>query len=85
MKKNFRKYLTAAALALVAASGTAQTDYTQYVDPFIGCAATGHTFPGATVPFGFVQASPITGAIGWHTAQAMFTATPASGDSHRTP
>ena len=65
MKKNIRKYLSAAALALVATSGVAQTDYTQYVDPFIGCAATGHTFPGATVPFGLVQASPITGAIGW--------------------
>ncbi|MBR2862202.1 MAG: glycoside hydrolase family 92 protein, partial [Bacteroidaceae bacterium] len=65
MKKNFRTYLMAAALTLVTASGFAQTDYTKYVDPFIGCAATGHTFPGATVPFGFVQASPITGAIGW--------------------
>lgn len=40
-------------------------DYTQYVDPFIGTAATGHTFPGACRPFGLIQASPETNAIGW--------------------
>ncbi|MCQ2266418.1 MAG: GH92 family glycosyl hydrolase [Bacteroidaceae bacterium] len=38
---------------------------TDYVNPFIGTAATGHTFPGACVPFGLVQASPWTGAVGW--------------------
>ncbi|MFO7972934.1 MAG: hypothetical protein R6U40_14465, partial [Desulfobacterales bacterium] len=27
----------------------------QYVNPFIGTAAYGHTFPGATLPFGMVQ------------------------------
>ncbi len=40
-------------------------DYTRYVNPFIGNAATGHTFPGATVPFGLVQATPATGVVGW--------------------
>ncbi len=30
------------------------------VDPFIGTGADGHTFPGATVPFGMVQLSPDT-------------------------
>jgi predicted alpha-1,2-mannosidase len=40
-------------------------NYTKYVDPFIGTAATGHTFPGATVPFGMVQLSPETGNFGW--------------------
>ena len=43
----------------------AQT-YGQYVDPFIGTSATGHTFPGATVPFGLVQLSPETGNFGWN-------------------
>ena len=38
---------------------------TKYVNPFIGTAATGHTFPGATVPFGMVQLSPETGNFGW--------------------
>jgi len=30
------------------------------VDPFIGTGGEGHTFPGATVPFGMVQLSPDT-------------------------
>ena len=42
-----------------------QTDYTQYVNPFIGAADNGHTFPGATTPFGMIQTSPVTGAVGW--------------------
>src|ERR1700709_631524 len=42
----------------------AQT-YSRYVNPFIGTSATGHTFPGATVPFGMVQLSPETGNFGW--------------------
>ena len=40
------------------------TDYTQYVDVFIGAADNGHTFPGATTPFGMIQTSPVTGAVG---------------------
>lgn len=35
-------------------------DYTQYVDPFIGTGAHGHTYPGASLPFGMVQLSPDT-------------------------
>ena len=64
MKPLFKKCILAAA-AFVVASASAQSEYTKYVNPFIGCAATGHTFPGATVPFGLVQTSPVTGAIGW--------------------
>src|SRR5437868_259484 len=30
------------------------------IDPFIGTGPDGHTFPGATVPFGMVQLSPDT-------------------------
>ncbi len=40
-------------------------DYTQFVDPFIGTANHGHTFPGATLPFGMVQLSPDNGVSGW--------------------
>ncbi len=36
-----------------------------YVNPFIGAANNGHTFPGATVPFGLIQASPETGNASW--------------------
>jgi predicted alpha-1,2-mannosidase len=31
-----------------------------FVDPFIGTGGEGHTYPGATVPFGMVQLSPDT-------------------------
>lgn len=37
-----------------------ETDFTQYVNPFIGTSKMGHTFPGATAPFGMVQLSPQT-------------------------
>ena len=36
---------------------------TRYVNPFIGTQEMGHTFPGAVVPFGFVQLSPDTDTI----------------------
>lgn len=35
-------------------------DYVRYVDPLIGTQKMGHTYPGATVPFGSVQLSPDT-------------------------
>ena len=38
---------------------------TSYVDPFIGTGGHGHTYPGATVPFGMLQVSPINGVNGW--------------------
>ncbi len=37
----------------------------QFVDPFVGTAYTGHTFPGATYPFGFMQPGPQTGIDKW--------------------
>src|SRR5476651_406746 len=40
-------------------------DYTRLVDPFIGTGGHGHTFPGATAPFGMVQLSPDTRLTGW--------------------
>ncbi|MFA6540820.1 MAG: GH92 family glycosyl hydrolase, partial [Bacteroidota bacterium] len=43
----------------------AQDDLTQFVNPFIGTAQHGHTYPGATVPFGMVQLSPDNGMEGW--------------------
>ena len=35
------------------------------VDPFIGTGGHGHTYPGATQPFGMVQLSPDTRLSGW--------------------
>ena len=37
----------------------------QYVNVFVGTGGHGHTFPGATVPFGMVQVSPDNGKFGW--------------------
>jgi predicted alpha-1,2-mannosidase len=49
----------------------------QYVNPFIGTGGHGHTFPGATLPFGMVQLSPDTridgswdGCSGYHYSDA---------------
>lgn len=36
-----------------------------YVNPFIGTGGHGHTFPGATTPYGMVQLSPDTRTLGW--------------------
>ena len=35
-------------------------DYTKWVNPMIGTAKMGHTYPGATVPYGMVQLTPQT-------------------------
>ena len=49
----------AAARAPQAPAVAAHTPFAD-VDPFIGTAGDGHTFPGAVVPFGMVQLSPDT-------------------------
>ena len=36
-----------------------------YVNPFIGTGGHGHTYPGATVPFGMLQVSPDNGISKW--------------------
>jgi putative alpha-1,2-mannosidase len=50
---------------------TAQSQKTenlvQYVNPIIGTERMGHTFPGATVPFGMVQLSPDTDTVPYET------------------
>lgn len=40
-------------------------DLTLLVDPFIGTDGHGHTYPGASSPFGMVQLSPDTRTKGW--------------------
>jgi len=40
-------------------------DLINFVDPFIGTGGHGHTYPGATVPFGMVQLSPDNGISSW--------------------
>lgn len=38
---------------------------TNFVDPFIGTGFHGHTYPGASYPFGQIQLSPDNGTQGW--------------------
>jgi len=42
-----------------------QKHLTKYVDTFIGTSGHGHTYPGATVPFGMLQVSPDNGISAW--------------------
>ncbi len=44
---------------------TKEINVTDFVDPFIGTGGHGHTYPGATVPFGMIQVSPDNGISGW--------------------
>ncbi|MFH6948019.1 GH92 family glycosyl hydrolase [Flavobacterium sp. FlaQc-51] len=39
--------------------------FVNHVDPFIGTGGHGHTYPGATVPFGMLQVSPDNGISNW--------------------
>lgn len=48
------------------------TDYTQWVNPFIGTDFTGNTYPGAQAPFGMVQLSPDNGLPGWDRIAGYF-------------
>ena len=66
-KFNKVRFLTFAfCLFTFALNISAQTkDFTRYVNPFIGTGGHGHTFPGATVPFGMVQLSPDTRIDNW--------------------
>lgn len=61
-----RKFFLAVVVCLLFADAFAQTrDFTRFVNPFIGTGGHGHTFPGATVPFGMVQLSPDTREDNW--------------------
>ncbi len=55
-----------------------QTNFSQFVNPFIGTGGHGHTYPGATLPFGMVQLSPDTridgswdGSSGYHFSDSL--------------
>ena len=48
------------ALAFLTTTISQAQDFAKHVNPFIGTGGHGHTFPGATVPYGMVQLSPDT-------------------------
>src|ERR1700733_5167951 len=56
---------TLAATCLLAARGWALPNPVDLPLPLVGTAEHGHTYPGATVPFGMVQLSPDTPIQGW--------------------
>lgn len=61
MKKLFLYF----ALSVLPFSLFAQRDYTALVNPFIGTGGHGHTYPGASMPFGMMQLSPDTRGADW--------------------
>ncbi len=58
--------VVAALLPMCGAQGQKNSSPFDFVDPLIGTAGGGNTFPGATLPFGMVQWSPDTGRDGWY-------------------
>lgn len=66
---NVRSTKIIALLLLLAVHALSQTRdaarWTKLVDPFVGTGGHGHTFPGASLPFGMVQLSPDTRLAGW--------------------
>jgi predicted alpha-1,2-mannosidase len=60
MKSNLLSLLF---LVVLATSVSAQQNLIPFAKPIIGTEKMGHTFPGATVPFGAVQLSPDTDTI----------------------
>lgn len=52
-------------ILLALACNTNEKSLTDYVNPFIGTGGHGHTYPGASSPFGMVQLSPDTRLTGW--------------------
>jgi predicted alpha-1,2-mannosidase len=63
-----RCFLAAIVIFFTASAQSQKTEnLVQYVNPIIGTERMGHTFPGATVPFGMVQLSPDTDTIPYET------------------
>jgi len=65
MKKTFSILLVIIALSASALQSQNSGDLTRYVNPFAGTYKMGHTFPGASMPFGFVQLSPDTDTVSY--------------------
>ncbi len=73
----------AAANAPPAPGPASPPDLSVHVNPFIGTDGHGHTYPGATLPFGMVQLSPDTRLEGWDACSGYhWTDTVIHGFSH---
>jgi predicted alpha-1,2-mannosidase len=63
MIKRFSPLFFSFLIFVAQVKGQTQPNLIQYAKPIIGTEKMGHTFPGATVPFGAVQLSPDTDTI----------------------
>lgn len=63
MKKKVLLLSAITMMAMCASAQAQQRTRSSYVNPMIGTAGMGHTFPGACSPFGIVQLSPETDTI----------------------
>lgn len=63
MKKTMFLQIALVLLPCPFSSAQSVPSYVQWVNPLIGTEKMGHTFPGATIPFGAVQLSPDTDTI----------------------
>lgn len=77
LSKRFKMKKILFSVLFITAFGFAQ-DYAKHVNPFIGTGGHGHTFPGATLPYGMVQLSPDTridgswdGCSGYHYSDSI--------------
>jgi predicted alpha-1,2-mannosidase len=78
MKNKILFLLTFAFIFFYSSLNAQLLNYSDHVDPMIGTGGHGHTFPGATVPFGMVQLSPDTrvdgswdGCSGYHYSDSI--------------
>ena len=65
MKHLILSYLFSLTVLLVYGQNKSLSNLIQYAKPIIGTEKMGHTFPGATVPFGSVQLSPDTDTLSY--------------------
>ncbi|SHM17220.1 GH92 family glycosyl hydrolase [Hymenobacter psychrotolerans] len=62
---SFLAALLLAAVPALAQKAKTTENLVQYAKPLVGTARMGHTYPGATVPFGMVQLSPDTDTLSY--------------------
>lgn len=81
-----KKLLPFSLLILLVSTGFGQQQpqrLIEFVNPFIGTGGHGHTYPGATLPFGMVQVGPDNGTEGWDWSSGYnYADTFISGFSH---
>ena len=65
MNKHYLLYVVVLLLPILQACNKPAADPATFVNPMIGTGGHGHTFPGATTPFGLVQLSPDTRKDSW--------------------